>query len=612
MYLIVLAALGGVLSIPAQYTVPLYVVAILIGGARIFLKAFGSVRRLDLDMNVLMSVAVIGAAILGEWFEGAAVVSLFSLAELLEARSMRRARGEIGKLLDLAPPIAVVRRRGYELELPADKVEIGETVLVKPGQRIPVDGVVSGGASEVNQAPITGESKMVDRYKGDEVFAGTLNGSGFLEITSTHRAQDTVLSRIIHLVEQAQESRAPVQRTVERFARIYTPLVIVAALLVFLLPPLLQGGAWADWFYRALVLLVIACPCALVISTPVAIITGLTAAARSGVLIKGGSFLEALGKIDAMALDKTGTLTFGEPRLTDVIPLTGMRERELMLIAAALEKRSEHPLARAIRARAMEMGLAVPDPEQFKSIPGLGAHCVIEGQGYTIGSHRMLHNSGLCNKDLHKQVEHLELSGNSVLLLSSEQEPLAILLVSDNMRPEAPRAMQELKRAGIKRLALLTGDNQESAEGVAYNAGIDEIYSNLLPEDKLEQIYQLKRRYHMVGMVGDGVNDAPALAASSVGFAMGAAGTDVAIESADVALLSDDLFGLARAVRLGRRTLTVIRQNVALAIGIKAVVFALALLGVATLWLAVLADMGASLLVVANSLKLIKEDNIKP
>jgi len=601
-----------VLGVSSSVTVPMYTAAMLSAGWFIAGKGIRAARRLALDMNFLMSLATVGAAILGEWLEGATVIFLFAVAELLESYSLERARQAIRALMELTPKMALVRRNGQQSSLPVEEVRIGDEVLVKPGQKIPVDGVVLEGASSVNQASITGESLPVDKGPGDPVFAGTVNHEGALVVRTTKLAQDTTLARIIHRVEEAQAHRAPSQRFVDRFARIYTPAVVSAALVLAVLPPLVLGAAFSTWFYRALVLLVTACPCALVISTPVTIISGLTAAARRGVLIKGGVHLENAARLRVIAFDKTGTLTQGVPRVVEVIAVDAQSADEVLRLAAALEARSEHPLAKAISAHARARGLSSESVEEFQSLPGRGAKARVNGETYFVGNHRLFEEKGLCSPEIDRRLEALEREGKTAVLLGREGKVLGVITLADEIRKESFDSLPRLRGLGIAKIVLLTGDNRGTAEAIARRLGIEEFHAELLPEDKLAVVRHLADRYGKVAMVGDGVNDAPALAAATLGIAMGTAGTDQALETADVALMADDLTKLPLVIHLSRRTMRIIKQNIAFSILVKGTFVALAPLGLATLWMAVGADMGASLLVIVNGLRLLRSDAVSP
>ena len=606
------AALGAgyafeLFEVPSILAGGAYFISILTGGIYTARRAWAATRVMSLDINVLMLVAVVGAMIIGEWSEGATVTFLFAFAQILEARSMDRARNAIRALMDLTPPEAVVRRDGVEMRARVDDVQIGEILLVKPGEKIPLDGVVVAGTGPVNQAPITGESLPVEKSSGDEVFAGTINGYGALDVRVTHLRQDTTLARIIALVELAQSQRAPSQAFVERFALYYTPAVILLAFGISVIPPFVLGQPFGEWFYRALVLLVISCPCALVISTPVSVVSAIAAAARKGVLIKGGVHLERIGTARCIVFDKTGTLTKGVPHVVDVIPLNDTAIDEILEIAAGLEVRSEHPVGRAILARAVESGIALPASMAFQSIPGRGAEAVVAGTPALIGNHRLIEERGLCNAAIHSKLDALAASGRTAVLVARQGRPMGIIALADRTRESARDAIEMLRRQGAQRVVMLTGDNRASAESLARQIGVDEAHAELLPDDKVAVVRRLKQ-YGTVVMVGDGVNDAPALAAADVGIAMGAAGTDAALETADIALMADELLKIPFAIRLGRKTLANIRMNVTLSLGLKAVFLALAVIGSATLWMAVVADMGASLIVIANGMRLLRAD----
>ena len=585
-----------------------FAIAIVTGGIYTVRRAWAATRVMSLDINVLMLVAVAGAMAIGEWSEGATVTFLFAFAQILEARSMDRARNAIRALMDLAPPEAIVVRDGVEARVRIDDIRVDEILLVKPGEKVPLDGTVVSGGSPVNQAPITGESLPVEKTVGDEVYAGTINGHGALDVRVTHLRQDTTLARIIALVELAQAQRAPSQTFVDRFARYYTPAVIVLAVGVASIPPLVLGLPFGDWFYRALVLLVIACPCALVISTPVSIVSAIAAAARNGVLIKGGAHLERAGSIRCVAFDKTGTLTKGVPQVVDVIPLNGTPSRQIFEIAAGLEARSEHPIGRAILARAVESGFALPMLSGFRSLPGRGAEGIVGGEQALVGNHRLIEERGLCTADIHSRFGDLAASGRTAVLVARLERPLGIIVLSDRLRESGRDTVEMLRHLGVERVVMLTGDNQATADALAAELGVDEIRADLLPKDKVAAVHALRKTYGTVAMVGDGVNDAPALAAADLGIAMGAAGTDAALETADIALMADDLLKIPFTIRLGRATVRNIQMNIGLSLALKAAFLALAVVGAATLWMAVLADMGASLLVIANGMRLLKTD----
>jgi Cd2+/Zn2+-exporting ATPase len=575
-------------------------------------RAWTSIRRRVLDINVLMVIAVIGAGALGEWFEGATVVWLFGVAQVLESLSMDRARDAIRKLMVVAPAVAIVRRRGHDLRIPASEVVVGDVLVLKPGDRLPVDGVIVAGESAFDESPITGESFPVEKVPGEHVYAGTINGTGAIEIRAVRVAADSTIARIIHLVEHAQKQRAPVQTFVDRFARRYTPAVAILALGLAVGGPLVTGGlaGWAGefgtWSYRALAMLVVACPCALVISTPVSIVSALTTAARHGVLIKGGAHLERLGAVRSVAFDKTGTLTHGQITVTDVLGLDGTSADSVLSVAAALEARSEHPIGRAIVHRAQIAGLAFAPGAAFRALPGLGAEATVAEATAIVGSHRLFEDRQLCTPALHARVDEVERSGATAVLVGHAGTALGVIGLADRMRTDGRAAVSGLRNTGVERIVLLTGDIRASAERTLAGTGLDEAHAELLPAQKVEAIQALRGRYGPVAMVGDGINDAPALAAADVGIAMGVAGSDVALETADVVLMSDDLSRLPFALRLGRTALGNIRQNVAIALTLKFAFVVLAAAGLATMWMAILADTGASLLVTANSLRLLR------
>ncbi len=580
--------------------VALALASIALGGLPTLRKGLTALRTFTLNIHLLMSVAVLGAALTGQWPEAAVVVFLFAVAERIEAHSLERARQAVRSLMALSPDKASVRREdGGWRELEAARVTAGSVVRVRPGERVPLDGVVTAGASSVDQAPITGESAVVAKSPGDAVFAGTINGEGLLEFRTTGGRDDTTLARIVRSVQEAQAQRAPTQRFVDRFARVYTPVVFALAALVAVLPPLLLHQPFLAWFSRALVLLVIACPCALVISIPVTIVSGLAAAARRGILVKGGVHLEQGRRLAVVALDKTGTITEGRPRLVEVVPLAGTRDEALRL-AASLDAGSDHPVARAITA-AWQGPLA--PVEGFTSVPGRGVRGRVGGEAYSLGNRRFAEEAGAGDARVEAALRAQEEQGRTAVVLLRGREARAVLAVADAPRASSAEALRELRALGV-RTVMLSGDNRVTAAAIARAVGIDDARGELLPEDKLAAIESLLAAHGSVGMVGDGVNDAPALARATVGFAMGAAGTDAAIETADVALMGDDLRALPEFIRLSRRTSAILTQNIVFAIGSKVVFFALALAGVATMWMAVLADVGATIIVVANGLRL--------
>ena len=575
-------------------------VAIWLAGLDTYKKGLNALRRGSLNINALMSVAVTGAFVLGQWPEAAMVMALYAIAELIEARSVDRARNAIKGLMALAPQAAEARQSdGTWLSVPTSGIAIGSVVRIKPGERVPLDGVVTAGNSAIDQAPVTGESIPVDKTVNDPVFAGTINQTGALEIRVTAAANDSTLARIIHAVEQAQGSRAPTQRFVDRFAAIYTPAVFVIAVAVALLLPLLGGVPWLQAAYKALVLLVIACPCALVISTPVTIVSGLAAAARRGILIKGGTYLEQARLIKAVALDKTGTITEGKPRL---VHWEALSNSDSVAVGASLAARSDHPVSKAIADGLPGQRMDVTD---FEALVGRGVQGRVDGTTYTLGNHRLIHERGLCSAELEARLAEHEKLGRTVTLLAADDHVLALFAVADTLKASSIQAVADLKALGVTPV-MLTGDNASTARAIAAQAGIEDARGDLLPQDKQTAIQDSQRTLGMTAMVGDGINDAPSLAQSDIGFAMGGAGTDVAMEAADVVIMTDDLRRVATTIQLSRKTHAVLWQNIALALGIKAVFLVLAVFGGATMWMAVFADMGASLLVVANGLRLLR------
>jgi Zn2+/Cd2+-exporting ATPase len=605
-----------------------YLVAIALGLPTPLRKARNAVRLRVLDINVLMLVAAAGAIALGQWSEAAAVVFLFAVAQALEARTLERARHAVRALMDLAPAVVAVHLDGVERQLPIDDVQPGMVIVIKPGEKIPLDGQVAAGASAVNQAPVTGESLPVDKIVGDEVFAGSINGRGALEVRVTRWRRDSTLARIIHLVEQAQAQRAPAQAFVERFARIYTPAVLVLGAAVAIGPPL-AGGDVRTWTYRALVLLVVSCPCALVISTPVSIVAALAAAARRGVLIKGGIHLERAGAVRCVAFDKTGTLTRGEPAVVEVAPLAGVTPGDLLANTAAIERRSEHPIARAIveyaeqavatrspvlaargahQATAANGAASIASARDVLALPGRGAEGIVNGASVVVGNHRLFEERQLCTPTLHTVVEAVASAGQTPVLTARDGRALGLLAIADRSRPTARDTLDLLRQQGIERVVMLTGDSEQTARALAQELGVDEYRAELMPEDKVAAIDDLRARYGSVAMVGDGVNDAPALAAADVGIAMGAVGSDAALETADIALMADELPRIAYALRLSRATLRNIKVNLAISLVLKAAFVVAAVAGVASLWMAVLADTGASVLVVSNALRLLRTE----
>ena len=592
-------------------TTLLFLASMLIGGLSLFKVGLQNLFRFEFDMKTLMTVAVIGGAIIGEWGEVAIVVILFAISEALERFSMDKARQSIRSLMDIAPKEALVRRNGQEMMIHVDDIAIGDIMIVKPGQKIAMDGTVVSGYSAVNQAAITGESVPVAKTVDDEVFAGTLNEEGLLEVEITKLVEDTTISKIIHLVEEAQGERAPSQAFVDKFAKYYTPIIMIIAALVAIVPPLFFDGSWETWIYQGLAVLVVGCPCALVISTPISIVSAIGNAAKKGVLIKGGIYLEEMGALKAIAFDKTGTLTKGVPVVTDFNVLNKQaNEKELLSIITALEYRSQHPLASAImkKAEAENINYSDVQVEDFSSITGKGIKGIVNGTTYYIGSPKLFKEllTNDFDKDLEQNVTTLQNQGKTAMVVGTEKEILAVIAVADEVRESSKDVIQKLHQLGIKKTIMLTGDNQGTANAIGGHVGVSDIQAELMPEDKLNYIKQLRSEYGNVAMVGDGVNDAPALAASTVGIAMGGAGTDTALETADVALMGDDLRKLPFTVKLSRKSLNIIKANITFAIAIKLIALLLVIPGWLTLWIAILSDMGATLLVALNSMRLMR------
>lgn len=586
----------------------LFLIAIAASLWSVFPKAIAALRRLQPDMNALMVIAVCGAIAIGEWLEAATVAFLFSLSLLLESWSVNRARRAVAALMDLSPPVVrMVMSDGTSSEIPLSELAVGERFLVKPGERVPLDGRVIEGSSDVNQAPITGESVPVAKGPESDVFAGTINGDSPLLVESTKMASETTLAKIIRMVSESQAKRGPTEQWVQRFARIYTPVVIIVAILIFLVPPLMFGGDWLSWLYRSLVLLVIACPCALVISTPVSIVAGLASAARQGVLIKGGEFLESPASLKAIAFDKTGTLTTGQLRVVEVVPLNGHSEEELVERAASLERLSEHPIAKAVLDFANEREVAPKPVVDFKIVQGKGATGRIDGREFWLGSHRYLEERQQETSEIHSKIESMAKSGRTLIVVGNDRHVCGLLALADTLRSDVQQILQDLRSLGIAHLIMLTGDNLPTAQAIGKQAGVDAIRAELLPEDKVTAIESLMSEYQRVGMLGDGVNDAPALALATIGIAMGSVGSDAAIETADIALMSDDLSRLPWLIRHSRRTLSIIHQNIAFSLSVKALFVILTVSNYSSLWGAIAADTGASLLVVLNGMRLLSE-----
>lgn len=594
------------------YWIPLsarvvYLIAITAGVWQFVPKAIASARRLRPDMNLLMLIAAGGAIYLDEWLEAATVSFLFSLSLLLESWSIDRARRAVAALLNLSPDtVDVVSEDGKQKNVAVESVAVGTKFVVRAGQRFPLDGHVFKGTSDVNQAPLTGESVPVSKAVGDMVYAGTINGSGTLEVLSSKASGETTLAHIIRMVGEARSRRAPSEQWVDSFAKYYTPIVMVLALAIFLLGPMITGGPYDVWLYRALVLLVIACPCALVISTPVSIVAALAGATSRGILIKGGQFVEAPAHLKAIAFDKTGTLTLGKPTVTRVVPFQSHDERELLERAAALEMHSTHPLAVAVTDRAGQQGVTVTAADEFQVIPGKGATGKFGGRPFWIGSHRYLEERGQETPEVHEQITRLSEEGRSVVVIGNEDHVCGFIVLADTVRPAAVETLKRLRSLGISHLVMLSGDNRPTAETIATAVGVDEVQAELMPAEKVAAIEALVKKYQHVAMIGDGINDAPALAAATIGIAMGGIGSDAAIETADIALMGDDISQLPWLIAHSRRTLSIIRQNVTFSLAVKAAFLVLTLVGHASLWAAIAADTGASLMVIANGLRLLR------
>ena len=589
----------------------LFITSMLVGGTSMLKTGLQNLVRLEFDMRTLMTVAVIGGVIIGEWAEVAIVVILFAISEALERFSMDRARQSIRSLMDIAPKEALVKRNRQEMLVHVNDIEINDVMIVKPGQKIAMDGVIINGYSAINQAAITGESVPVEKITGDEVFAGTLNAEGILEVKITKLVEDTTIAKIIHLVEEAQGERAPAQAFIDKFAKYYTPAIMGMALLVAIVPPLLFGAGWSTWVYQGLAVLVVGCPCALVISTPISIVSAIGNAAKKGILIKGGVYLEEMGRLKAIAFDKTGTLTKGKPVVTDFHLIDNqIDENEMLSIITALENRSQHPLASAIINKADSHNVPYSDicVEDFSSITGKGIRGRIDNEMYYIGNPTLFEEvqGSIFSSAIKRDVEMLQGQGKTVMIAGTKNTIQAIIAVADEVRESSKAVIQKLHEAGIEKTVMLTGDNSSTANTIGTYVGVTDIQSDLLPQDKLDVINQLKIKYNHVGMVGDGVNDAPALAASTVGIAMGGAGTDTALETADVALMGDDLKKLPFTIKLSRKTLNIIKANIAFAIGIKLIALLLVIPGWLTLWIAIVSDMGATLIVALNGMRLMR------
>lgn len=583
-----------------------YIAAIALGGWSNFRKAAFSLPKLDFNMSVLMSVAILGAGAIGAWEEAAVVAFLFSASEMLESWTMERARRSIGDLMGGVPKTARIQLPDGDItEVPVEGIVVGDLMVVRPGEKLALDGLIEAGASSLDEATITGESVPAEKTEGAEVFAGTLNGEGLLRIRVTRLVHDTTVARIVHMVEEAQAKRAPSQAFVDRFAAVYTPVVLALAAGVVLVPPLLFAQAWEPWIYRGLSLLIVSCPCALVVSTPVSIVSAISNAARRGVLIKGGIHLEQMGAIRAIAFDKTGTLTEGRPTVTDVVPLSGADETRLLQLAASLERGSQHPLAAAIVREAEARSIALLPIHKMRSLSGLGVKAAVDGHEIAVGSPGMLaDNTDFAQAE--PALNSLHGDGKTAVLVERDGILIGVIGIADAVRDTSRDAVAALKQMGIEHTIMLTGDNPAAAAAITFQVGVDEFRAELLPEAKLDAMTSLMREYGQVAMVGDGVNDAPALATATVGIAMGGAGTDTALETADIALMADDLVQLPFAVGLSRAALRTIKVNIAFAIGIKTLALLLMFPGWLTLWMAIMADMGASIIVTVNGIRLLK------
>jgi Cd2+/Zn2+-exporting ATPase len=582
-----------------------YLMAIAIGGYYIVRSAIYALSTFTLDMNVLLVLAVIGAIAINQWLEAALVVFLFASGNALEYRAMSKARKAIHSLIELSPKQAIVRTAKGDKFTPIEKVKVGQVVVIKPGAKIPLDGKVVQGSSFLDESAITGESLPVEKTVGSSVLAGSINQTGALLVEVKKAAKDSTLSRIQALVEEAQNQKAPTQIFAEKFGKYYTPVIIGASLLIAIIPPLLLAKPFKPWIYRSLVLLVVSCPCALVISTPVAIVSAIGRAAKNGILVKGGAHLESAGLISALAFDKTGTLTIGKPAVTEIITFNSLNKEEALKIAAALEHYSEHPLAKAV-IKAANSSRRLAKVSHFKTFPGSGIKGFIDNQLYFLGSHRFFREQELPLKSSFKQIKKLELEGKTLLFLGTKEKLLAVIAVSDQLRPETQEAINKLRHCGIKKLVMLTGDNKYTAKTIAKSIGIDEYYAELLPEDKLKIVNDLKDKYGFVAMVGDGINDAPALATASVGIAMGAAGTDVALETADMTLMTDNLNKLCETIILSKKTSRAIYQNIIFSLAVVGILVVSTVFGFLTLSLGILGHEGSALLVIANGMRLLK------
>lgn len=603
--LIALGFIGSFNGVSTMMSSILYAIAMVISGAKPVKSAFYAIKSRSLDMNVLMSVAAIGAALIGEWLEGATVVWLFAIGNLLQTKSIERTRNSIRNLMDLAPPEAWIYVGSEIIKKPVEEITVGDIILVKPGDKIPLDGEIIQGESSVNQAPITGESIPIDKNIGDTVYAGTINENGSLEIRVTKLVEDTTISKIIHLVEEAQEQKAPTEAFVDKFASIYTPVVFILALAVMVVPSLLGFGTWGEWFYKGLEILVVACPCALVISTPVAIVSAIGNAAKNGILIKGGTFLEKAGAITAIAFDKTGTLTEGKPKVSEIKTIN-VSEETLLSIALTLEGFSTHPIAKSIVRYGNEKGIQPKNGELYKSIVGKGVQATIKGDIFYAGNLKLFEELNVDLEDIKKHIHEIQNKGKTVVIIGTKNQVIGIIAVSDTIRDTSASALEALKQSGVNQTVMLTGDNEGTAKMIASEANVNRYFAELLPEDKVDAIKKLQNEGHKVAMVGDGINDAPALATADLGIAMGGAGTDTAMETADIVLMADNLDKLSHTMKLSKKALTIIKQNIWFSIVIKVLALVFIFPGWLTLWMAVLSDTGAALIVILNAMRLLK------
>lgn len=605
---ILLIGIGLQFSLGKEHPVVIttFIIAILVGGYDLFISGFKNLFRFYFDLHTLMTIAIIGAAFIGEWVEGAAVVILFAISEGLESYSVDKARQSIKSLVDIAPNHATIRRHNEVIEVHVDKIQINDIMLIKPGEKVAMDGEVISGNTSINQAAITGESIPVQKQAGDEVFAGTLNEEGSIEVRVTKLVDDTTIAKIIHLVEEAQAEKAPAQKFVDRFALYYTPAIMIIAFFVAVIPPLILGADWSHWIYLGLATLVVGCPCALIISTPVAIVTAIGNAAKQGVLIKGGIHLEETGRLNIIAFDKTGTLTKGIPEVTHIVPLTSMEEEKVLQIARAIEEYSQHPIASAIIREANKRELSEKVATNFQSISGKGAQANVDKNLFYIGNATLFNNTPAFNTIPWGQMESLQQEGHTVMLLGTNEQIVALIAVADPIRETSYTVIDKLKNLGIKHTIMLSGDNHFTANAIAKKIGMTDVQGDLLPTEKLNVINELKEKHERVGMVGDGVNDAPALASATIGIAMGGAGTDAALETSDIALMDDNIDKLPYTIGLSKHTLKVIKQNISFAFIIKIIALLLVIPGWLTLWIAVVADVGATLIVVLNSMRLMK------